>query len=112
MVLPRRDEWLARSALTSPLNPPVSAGRRARVAARPLVGDDPSLLEDLTAPDAERFSPVDRARQARPPQRARPAQRLGQIEIRGMLGEPQLRFVAAGQRIAQACAEPSAALSA
>src|SRR5437762_13608254 len=70
-------------------------GPPARVAARPLVGDDPALLEDLAAPDAERFGPVDRARQARPPQRAGPAHRLGQLQIGGMLREPQLRVVAA-----------------
>src|SRR6266487_3555781 len=44
----------------------------ARVPARPLVGDDPAPVEDLTAPDAERFRPVDRSRQARPPQREVP----------------------------------------
>ena len=31
-------------------------GPAARVAARPLVGDDPALVEDLTAPDAARLT--------------------------------------------------------
>src|SRR5438270_9912682 len=82
-------------------------GPPARVPARPLVGDDPALLEDLTAPDAERFCPLDRPRQARPPQRASLAYRLGQLEIGRMLGEPQLPVVATGQRIAQVSGSPS-----
>src|ERR1700748_3978773 len=83
-----------------------SPGPPARVAARPLVGDDPALLEDLAAPDAERFGPVDRPRQARMPQGAALAHRLGHLEVGRMLGEPQLCVVAAGQRIAQVSGSP------
>src|SRR6266516_1644475 len=60
-------------------------GSPARVPARPLVGDDPALLEDLAAPDAERFCPLDRPRQARPQQRTGLTHRLSQLEIGRML---------------------------
>src|SRR5205085_12138558 len=79
----------------------------ARVAAGPLERDYPALLEDLAAPDAARLAALDRACQARPPQRARLAAGLGQLEVGRLIGEPQLRVVAARQRIAEVSGSPS-----
>src|SRR5947209_19170761 len=82
-------------------------GLPARVAAGPLERDDPALLEDLTAPDAARLAALDRAGQARPPQRARLAAGLGQLAMGWLIREPQLRVSAAWHRIAQVSRSPS-----
>jgi hypothetical protein len=56
------------------------------------------VREDLAAPDAARLGALERARQAGLAQGARPARRLGQLEVGGLLGEPEVRIIAAGQR--------------
>src|SRR3954451_18427877 len=81
-------------------------GLPARVAAGPLERDDPALLEDLAAPDAARLAALDRAGQARPPQRARLAAGLGQLQVGRLIREPQLRVVAAWQWITQVSGSP------
>ena len=54
----------------------------ARPATGPLTRDDRATLEDLAAPDAPGLVPLHRAGEALDAQRAVPAERLGQLQLR------------------------------
>src|SRR5690606_27404529 len=62
----------------------------ARTAAWTLARDHDSLVEDLTAPDTPRLTPIDGRAQAALADRAGRAQRLGLLELGGVLGEPEV----------------------
>lgn len=65
----------------------------AGAAAWSLVGHDSAVVEDLAAPDAEWFAPVECAGQAFQPGRAVRAQRLRELEVGRGVGEPQVGTV-------------------
>jgi len=62
-------------------------------AACSLVCHDSAVVEDLAAPDAEWFGPVECADQTVQPRRAVGAQRLRELEVGRGLGEPQVGTV-------------------
>src|SRR5436305_14223821 len=57
---------------------------------RPLPRNHGTTLEDLATPDAPGLGPLDRTREALDPNRAVAAQRLGQFQLGGGVGEPQV----------------------
>src|SRR5206468_11429438 len=62
----------------------------ARTTPRPLTRYDGATLEDLATPDAPRLGPLQCAGQALDPDGAVAAQRLGQFQLGGGVGEPQV----------------------
>src|SRR6266566_6357068 len=62
----------------------------ARTTPRPLTRNHGATLEDLATPDAPRLGPLHGAGQALDPNRAVAAQRLGQFQLGGGVGEPQV----------------------
>ena len=71
----------------------------ARTATGPLARNDRATLEDLATPDAPGLGPLDRTGQALDPQRAVPAERLGQLELGRRVGEPQVRVELAARQV-------------
>jgi len=65
----------------------------ARAPTRTLSGDDYSLQEQLSAPDAPGLSPLQRTGEAEIADGAVQAQRLGELDVGRRLGEPQVRVV-------------------
>src|SRR5438105_3968742 len=63
----------------------------ARTTPRPLTRYDGATLEDLATPDTPRLGPLQRAGQALDPDAAVATQRLGQFQLGGGVGEPQVR---------------------
>src|SRR5256885_9551540 len=62
----------------------------ARTTPRPLPRNHGATLEDLATPDAPGLGPIDRTREALDPDGAVAAQRLGQVQLGGGVGEPQV----------------------
>ena len=65
----------------------------ARTSRAALVTEDQTLIEDLAAPYARVFAPLQRAGQAGLLDRAFGAECLGHVEIGGGVGEPEVRVV-------------------
>src|SRR6478609_9971099 len=72
-----------------------SHGVLARTAAWPLASHDGALDEQLPAPDSPRLLALEGAGEALDARRAEPAERLGELDVLGSLGEPELRVVVA-----------------
>src|SRR6478736_22723 len=70
-------------------------GVLARTAAGPLASHDGALDEQLPTPDAPRLLALERAGKALDACGAEPAERLGELDVLGTLGEPELRVVVA-----------------
>jgi hypothetical protein len=62
-------------------------------AARALVRDDPSTVQELAAPHTGELLALDRDGEAGQPNRAGAAQHLGPVDVSGRIGEPQLGVV-------------------
>src|SRR5215204_3695529 len=72
-------------------------GVLARTAARPLPSHDGALDEQLPAPHAPRLLALESAGEALDACGAEPAERLGELDVLGPLGEPELRVVVAAR---------------
>src|SRR5437867_47028 len=71
----------------------------ARTTPRPLTRYDGATLEDLATPDAPRLGPLHRTGQALDPDGAVAAQGLGQFQLGGGVGEPQVRVEPAARQV-------------
>src|SRR5829696_6472002 len=76
-----------------------SGGHRvlARTAAGPLPSHDGALDEQLPTPHAPRLLALESAGEALDPRGTQPAERLGELDVLGPLGEPELRVVVAAR---------------
>lgn len=63
-------------------------------ATRPLLLDERGARAKICPPGPMRFSALDRTGQVGSAQRARPAVRLGQLQVGRLIREPQLRVLA------------------